>query len=97
MCGLLVAARALGSIAESMLSVGLTWHDVEEGGTWGGPSVSAWGEAVVAPSVHLPFLIIVGIERENGKGGGGNGKRRVQTGISWIWMQCGIKTKCDPC
>jgi hypothetical protein len=32
--------------------------------------VSAWGEAVVAPSVHLPFLIIVGIERENGKGGG---------------------------
>jgi hypothetical protein len=54
-----VAARALGSIAESMLSVGLTWHDVEEGGTWGGPSVSAWGEAVVPPGAHLRLLIVV--------------------------------------
>lgn len=36
----------------------------------GGPSVSAWGEAMVASSVHLPFLIVVGIERENGKGRG---------------------------
>jgi hypothetical protein len=46
------------AISESMLSVGLTGHDVEVGGTWGGPSVSAQGEAVVPPGAHLWFLIV---------------------------------------
>jgi hypothetical protein len=41
--------------------VGPTGHDAEAGGTWGGHSVSARGEAVVAQSVHILFLIIVGI------------------------------------
>jgi hypothetical protein len=30
-------------------------------GAWGEPTVSARGEAVVAPGVHLPFLIVVEI------------------------------------
>jgi hypothetical protein len=42
-----------------MLSVGLTWHDIEAGGTWGGPSVSARGEAVVPLGAHLRLLIVV--------------------------------------
>jgi hypothetical protein len=47
------------AVAESVLRVGPTGHDIEEGAAWGGPSVSARGEAVVAPGAHLPFLVVV--------------------------------------
>ena len=40
---------------------GCAGDDAKVGGAWGGPTVSARGEAVVAPGVHLPFLIVVGI------------------------------------
>jgi hypothetical protein len=49
------------AVAESMLSMGPTRHDAEAGGVWGGPSVSARGEVVVAPGTHIPFLIVVEI------------------------------------
>jgi hypothetical protein len=40
----------------SMLSVGPTRHDAEVCGVWSGPDVSAQGEAVVTPGVHLSFF-----------------------------------------
>ena len=40
---------------------GCASDDAKVGGAWGGPTVSARGEAAVAPGVHLPFLIVVGI------------------------------------
>jgi hypothetical protein len=45
-------------VAESIGTIG---HNLETMGAWGGPSVSAPGEALVAPGVHLPFLIVVGM------------------------------------
>jgi hypothetical protein len=44
-----------------MLSVGANMVQRRGRGAWGGPRVSARGEAVVAPSAHLPFLIVVEI------------------------------------
>jgi hypothetical protein len=40
---------------------GCAGDDAKVGGAWGRPTVSALGEAVVAPGVHHPFLIVVGI------------------------------------
>jgi hypothetical protein len=39
--------------------MGPIWHDVEAGGAWGGPNISAQDKTMVAPGVHLPFLIVV--------------------------------------
>jgi hypothetical protein len=49
-------------VAESMRTIG---HNLETMGAWGGPSVSAPGEALVAPGVYLLFLIVVGMVVQN--------------------------------